>query len=391
MWKERTAHRIMLKLWDGKTWRWVRFRLWARDLPEGWEAKSPQVVQKGRRWWLHTPVENTFPKPAKAERQVKTNPDLRICMVDQNINDALAVCTIRQADGTVIATRFIRGGRKLHSRRKRLLGTVARNRCSTGIIAEGEEDNANLWAKIRAIDKNEAHRVSRRIVDFALEYGASMIVFEHLAKFRPQKGKYSKRGNEKRSYWLRGRIFRYTRYKAWEFAILTCRVNPRNTSRRCGNLLPNGEVYGHEVARYGEAEPPAGYRPGAPLYYCPACGSRENADRNSTLNIGHKFFARYIQSTHSEKPPAHPLPDGSSKEGGVSLPHDAENVGKPAWPIPKGTGRVDRHGTACMELNGAAFAPDGIPRPLRPQGGGGHAAITPSAAYAGVPEEAAGL
>lgn len=82
MWKERTAGHIMLKLWDGKTWRWVRFRLSGRDLPTGWEAKSPQVVQKGRRWWLHTPVEKTFPRPEKAKEQVKLNPDLRICAVD---------------------------------------------------------------------------------------------------------------------------------------------------------------------------------------------------------------------------------------------------------------------------------------------------------------------
>ena len=389
--KGRENGRITIKLWDGQSWRWVRFKPSGREVPEGWEVNSPQVVQKGRQWWLHTPVEKAFPMPEKAKEQVKTNPALRICQVDLNINDALAVCTIRQADGTVVATRFIRGGRQLHGRRKRFLGMVARNRCKTGTIAEDEQDNTDLWAKINAIDENEAHRVSRRIVEFALEYGASVIVFEHLAKFRPQKGKYSKRANEKRSYWLRGRIFRYTRYKAWEFGLLTCRVNPRDTSRRCGNLLPNGEVCGHEVARYGEGEPPTGYRPGAPLYFCPGCDSRGNADRNATLNIGHKFFARYVQSTHWEKPPARPSWGGSPKGEGVSLPQDAGNVGRPALPIPKGMGRVDRHGTACVELDGAASAPDGIPRPLRSQWGGGHAAITPSAAYAGVPEEAAGL
>jgi IS605 OrfB family transposase len=79
---------------------------------------------------------------------------------------------------------------------------------------------------------------SRRIVEFALAHGASIIVFEHLGKFKPERGKCSRYSNSKRSYWLRGRIFRYSRYKAWELGILTCRINPRDTSRLCGNRLP---------------------------------------------------------------------------------------------------------------------------------------------------------
>jgi len=390
MWKQRVHGCITLKLWDGKTWRWVRFRLSGRDLPEGWEAKSPQVVRRGLHWWLHTPVEKTFPRPEKAEKQVKTHPDLRICDVDLNINDALAVCTIRQADGTVVATRFIRGGRRLHGRRKRLLGRVARNRRRTGLVAEGERDNADLWAKIRNWDEDTAHRVSRRIVEFAQGHGAAMITFEHLGKFRPEKGQYSRRANSKRSYWLRGRIFRYTRYKAWECGILTCRVNPRDTSRRCGKVLPDGRVCGHEVARYGEGEPPTGYRPGAPLYYCPGCSSRGNADRNASLNIGHTFFARYVKSPHQEKPLARSFRSRSPKGEGVSLRQDAQNGSRPHTGAER-HGERDRHGTACREWNGAACAPDGIPRPLRPQWGSGHAAITLSAAYAGVSEEAAAL
>ena len=46
-------------------------------------------------------------------------------MIDLNISHALAVVTIQLADGTVIATRFIKGERELHDRRKRLLGRIA--------------------------------------------------------------------------------------------------------------------------------------------------------------------------------------------------------------------------------------------------------------------------
>src|SRR5215469_1108051 len=85
-----------------------------------------------------------------------TNQATRICSVDLNIAKHLAVCTILTVEGTVVATRFIKGGKQLHGLRKRQLGRIARNRRKTGIIAAGEQDNAALWARIRALDEESA-------------------------------------------------------------------------------------------------------------------------------------------------------------------------------------------------------------------------------------------
>ena len=356
MWKEWQSGRIMLKLWDGRTWRWVRFRTSGREIPEGWQAKSPQVVHRGRSWWLHVPVEKHFPQPAKLEKQVQSDPDLRLCAVDLNTNDVLAACVILKADGAAGASRFVRGGRKLHGRRKRLLGMVARNRNRTGIIAEGEQDNAALWRKINALDEDEAHRLSRRIVEFAQEQGASVIVFEHLDNFRPEKGRYSRWANERRSYWLRGRIVKYARYKAWEAGLLVSRVNPRDTSRLCARC-------GEKLSRYSAGKEPTGYRPGAPLVHCPSCGMKGNAERNAALNIGRKLFACYEVA----KPATRTSGCDSPKGEGVLISQEAA-----------GHGDQDGHGTA-----------QGIPRFLRPQRSGGYAASTPGRAHAGVPQEAA--
>ena len=86
------------------------------------------------------------------------------------------------------------------------LGRIARKRSQTGIIAEGEQDNADLWNKIRNYDDLLAHLVSCRIVQFAQEHEARILVFEHLGNLKPEKGKYSKRGNSKRAFWMKGRI-----------------------------------------------------------------------------------------------------------------------------------------------------------------------------------------
>lgn len=320
LWKQATGRHITLKLFDGKTWRWVRFRVHGPQVPAGWDRGSPQVVQRGERWWLHVPLSRELTRPQKVATQLASDPKPLLCAVDLNINDALAVATVQRADGTVIASRFFRGGDELHDRRKRLLGRIARNRRQTGVLAEGEQDNKALWAKIGDLDEAIAHRLSRRMVDFALVQGAPILVFEHLGSFRPERGKYSRRANDKRTYWLRGRIVRFARYKAWIAGILTCRVNPKDTSRRCARC-------GAEVARYGPGEPPEGYRPGAPLVACKQCPMRGNADRNASLNIGQRLVARY-QQTGQEKPPTAPARGQAPKGAGVRASHVAAGPGR---------------------------------------------------------------
>jgi len=279
---------IMLRLYDGNNWRWVKYRCSGPNWDKDWKPESPSAVINSKHISLRVPVVKELEAPPSAKKQVQGN--ARICAVDLNINDSLAVSVILESDGTVAAVKFIRGGKKLHDRRKRLLGKIAVKRSQTGILSAYEKDNKHLWEKIRAIDDYEAHRISRRIVDFAKEYGAGIIVFEHLKKYTPQKGRYSAKANQKRSYWLRGRIQKYTRYKAWQEGILTCLVGPYNTSRLC-------HICGSEIARYDKE--PKGYRPGAPLYSC-SCGKCGNADFNAAVSIGKKLLSRYLKP--SEKP-----------------------------------------------------------------------------------------
>src|SRR3989440_6576044 len=162
----------------------------------------------------------------------------------------------------MLATKFIHGGRRISGFRKQQLGRIARNRRKTGIIAEGEQDNVDLWRKIKHIDESLAHLVSARIVQFAHHHGATILVFEHLGNLKPERGTYSRRGNSKRAFWMKGRIFKYAKYKAYSEGLLSSRVNPRNASRECARC--------HSlVARYKEGQPAEGYTSGVPLVLCP--------------------------------------------------------------------------------------------------------------------------
>lgn len=356
-WKERTTKSIMLKLWTGRSWAWIKCGLQGRDLPAEWDEISPTLVQDGQRWELHTAVQKKFSTPGKAETRLRTKAEIRICAVDLNINNHLAVCTILTVEGTVVATRFIRGDKQLHGLRKRQLGRIAHNRSKTGIIAEGEQDNAALWAKIHALDEHRAHQVSHRIVEFSNEHQARILVFEHLGHFKPQKGRYSRRGNEKRSYWLRGKIYHYSKYKAWNEHMLTCRVSPWNTSRECARC-------GALVARYDAGAPAEGYSPGAPLVSCPHCFMHGNADRNASIVIGKRLLARPHLAPTQEKPHAPLATERPVKTGGVRRSQDAKGTGRPSTNRAR-HGRANVQGTAPDAAVRLGTAVSGIAHPLR--------------------------
>jgi putative transposase len=191
--------------------------------------------------------------------------------------------------------------------------------------------------------------VSARIVQFAKEQGATILVFEHLGKLQPEKGKYSKRGNSKRAFWMKGRIFQFAQYKAWDEGIITSPVNPRNTSRECARC-------GKQVVRYAAGQTPEGYTPGAPLVLCPACDMRGHADRNASLVIGKRLVARY-QNTQEEKPLAPLLAERESKDSGIGGSHEPETEAVGHSSLSERHGTPNAHGTAQerTEMDGSAL------------------------------------
>ncbi len=382
MWKERTTTSLVLKVWTGTCWSWLKCRLTGRVLPLGTEAGSPSLVRRGQQWWLHTPVERSFTSPPKIEKQVTTNPDTKICAVDLNLDTHLAVCSVQTVEGTILATRFIRGGQEIAGFRKRLLGRIACNRHQTGLIAEGEQDNKALWNKLRNVDENLSHQVSARIVQFAKAHGATILVFEHLGKLRPEKGKYSRRGNSKRAFWMKGRIFRYAKYKAWNEGILTSRIHPRNTSRECARCHT-------PVIRYAAGQPIEGYTAGAPLVLCPACGMAGHADRNASLVIGRRLLVRY-QKTREEKPPTPLATERVAKATGVGGSHEPETEGVGHSSFSERHGISNEHGTAQERVGTDGCSLSDMPPPLRFSLSRSHAASAPRIDYGSV-SEAAGL
>jgi transposase len=195
--------------------------------------------------------------------------------------------------------------------------------------------------------------VSRRIVQFAVAHGATILAFEHLGNLKPEKGKYSRRGNAKRAFWMKGRIFRYAKYKAWSERIITSRVNPRNTSRECARCHAL-------IIRYQQGQLREGYTTGAPLVFCPDCQMQGHADRTASLGIGQRLIMRY-----QEKPPA-PLSRAERvvKATGVSRSQDAKRQRKPSISQAR-RGERNGHGTAQGGTLWMDERPSSIPTKLR--------------------------
>jgi putative transposase len=159
-------------------------------LPTDGEPGSPHIVRKGNQWWLHPPIEKQFNGPGNREKQI-TNPKAKICSIDVNLGNHLAVCIIQTIKGTILATRFIGGGKAINGSRKRQLGRIACNWLKTdGITAEGQVNSADLRKKLRQVDKQAVHLNSQRIVDFALAHEATVLEFEYPGRLKPFKGKY---------------------------------------------------------------------------------------------------------------------------------------------------------------------------------------------------------
>ena len=149
--------------------------------------------------------------------------------LDKFIIIATVLETNDRGETTEIARHFINQSRHV-ARRKRNLGRIAIKMGQTKIISRGFAKSK--WNSITAREIDFSRAASRELVEFAKHWKADVISFEHLGNLRPKKGKFSRRSNQKRAYWLKGKVFEQVKRIAYQdYAILTTRVSPMNTSR----------------------------------------------------------------------------------------------------------------------------------------------------------------
>ena len=297
MYKDFADGQILLKLYTGKAWAWVKHRYTGRPFPENAERMSPTIVIKKKKVMLHIPVKEVVEDSRTAKERVKQNESF--VAVALTGSDTLAVCTTIQADGRATAPYFIKGGKALAHRRKQLLGYTKRGSAGNGmthtvgndalVVPKNDEismgrPNAKYYEKITRVTDHYAHEVSRKIVDYALKQGAKLIVLPELKESFDQAKKLYL---GKSPYDFIGRrIARYVKYKAWQKGLVAMTSKPYYASTRCYHC--NAPIAKHNT----EYQNPSANFYGGKNFVCKE-GHRGSTALNSARNLGKGFYERF--------------------------------------------------------------------------------------------------
>jgi len=294
-----------IKVWNGSDWLWVKVPI-AQKRQRNLTAKalSPSLIVSESACHLSVPFQISPPK--------RHNSDV-VCAVDVGIN-TLATAAIVRSDGTVTARKFFHPAADIDRRDKqariirqkaRLTKTLHRGFCKT------------QYRRARQISADISQQVSRQIVNFALEQGANVIVFENLKGWRPKAGR--KRSNMKQKFhgWLHRSLVLLTEEKFVECGGKVEYVFARGTSSWAfdgsGKVRRSSQQY--ELATF-------------------TSGKQYNADLSASYNIGARYWAYKLKLTRRKDGR---LSDGKSSSDKSRMPitlshlwdreapHDAEH------------------------------------------------------------------
>ena len=267
---EGEPYQARIKVWIRNTWDWVIVTLRKSDMDyihrhcANRTACVPTLRRRGKNWYLDFAF----------EEKVKLNDislgDSIALAVDLGINSA-CVCTAMASDGTILGRKFL----KLPAGEDSL--THALNKVKQA-QQHGAKHMPRLWAKVKGINNDIAVKTAQFIVDTAVLYSASVIVFEHLET----RGK--KRGGSKRQrihLWRAQYVQAMVADKAHRLFIRISHINAWGTSR----LAFDGSgrlVRGQD----------AGFKTNAMCKF--QNGKVYNCDLNASYNIGARYFVREI-------------------------------------------------------------------------------------------------
>ena len=139
MYKDDIGGSIILKLWTGKSWAWVKHKYQDYQLSPEWIKSSPTLVIKNKIITLNWCYEKLVKSNGKVAEQIKKKGGLTVCSVDLNLEGDIAVCSILKVEGTGRVTEkkrlFIKGNKRHQHLRKRLLGrdAVAKSKTNSSV------------------------------------------------------------------------------------------------------------------------------------------------------------------------------------------------------------------------------------------------------------------
>jgi|GEM_PF-2952007 len=212
-----------------------------------------------------------------------------VMAVDTNTHNVTAVVKRGQK---VLAARKLSYS-AITARREKAVGTAIRKARLSGRRPRGERQNIVLWEHIANQGETAARQAAAWLTKLAAAYGVTVIVFEHLRPYRPERGvrsTRSARANRRRSYWLRGKVRSYTADAALARGILTVERNPAWTSTSCPRCHRLGERFSASTTN------PANKA----RFQCWHCGWAGDADLVAALNLHLKWERAFLYPSADE-------------------------------------------------------------------------------------------
>ena len=242
-------------------WRTYRLRGTPRFVQRGKQHSPLLACDHRHRHFLSVPVQITIDLPDKDEWTG------RVMAIDVGINTA-ATTAVVDASGTVLHREFFPRSDK-DREHKIMAGIRAAAKKATGHGAPLYRGFcAARYRRLRNMAIEQAHRISRKIVDRAKAMGCDAVIVEHLKGWRPRAGR--KRSTMKMRFhrWFHRRLIDLIQSKAHEARLRFRSVYPRGTS----SLAFDGTgKLKRDRSNYSLATFPS--------------GKRYNADLNAAYNI----------------------------------------------------------------------------------------------------------
>lgn len=264
-------NKVLVKLKVNDGWSWVELRVDDED------AKYlRKLVTKGEK--LLSPTLRLGPRgeicldwPSEIAGPNLPVEGTRVVGVDLGITHD-AVLSVVNVDGSISARKFIS-----HSSHKNEMHMLLNKTKKS--MSKGGKRNLRHWARIKGLAREIAISTAIQIVDFAVQEGAQVIVFENL-QFNQRSMNRSMRA--RLHMWKYRFLQEAVQTLAWKKGVRIARINPKNTSKLAydgsGEVL-RGRVSGLEI----------------PHSMCLFPNGRTyNCDLNASYNIGARYIIRQL-------------------------------------------------------------------------------------------------
>lgn len=229
MYRNLSSKGIELRVWTGESWKWLSCKLTGGNLPEQEDVQwlSPYTVQRQKYFMLHIPVRIPISDIRKLKERAASGDS--ICGVHFSNTDAFAVACIINSRGEQQAVRYFKGGDQYRHQCRKAMEAIKKSKASHGSDHQ-PYGNKRYWSYLKNVNSYWSQRISREIVDFCLEQGASIIATaEYNSEF--SRGVMKKVGNWSPLH-LSTRIRSCLLEKAWCKGILIANISSYNIAAK---------------------------------------------------------------------------------------------------------------------------------------------------------------